>query len=416
MVPPLVAPAAGADGAFERLYRRHAADVYRYALAVLDNPSDAEDVTQMTFMNAFRALSAGEHPRKPRNWLIKITHNVCRQRFRQLARRPQEITLVADFPDRLIEDDQRTSAGDIGRVLRHLSFNQRAALVLREIEGCSYAEIAQLLGLSVGAVEALIFRARRAFREHIESALTCGEAKSAIAQQLGGRLSKREKGLLRGHLRECADCATFARRRRARRSALRGVALLPLPSSLASWLSGGSGGAGAAATGSAVGASIALKAAALVTAGTIAAGVGYETVARAPWRASPQAGASSPTASVHGVSLPKHSTASPGLSKVHHGTRAADHGSKGLAARKRASVKHRLHAPRSLGVHGQKSRRAVQHPDAPGLGTQSSPEGRGLKRTGRSIARHDARDTPARGHTRGSGLSTHVRPTRSGTR
>src|SRR5256712_13153014 len=136
-MPPLVAPAAGADGAFERLYRLHAADVYRYALAVLGNPSDAEDVTQMTFMNAFRALSAGEHPRKPRNWLIKITHNVCRQRFRQLARRPQEIALVADFPDRLAEDDQRTSAGDISHVLRHLSFNQRAALVLREIEGCS---------------------------------------------------------------------------------------------------------------------------------------------------------------------------------------------------------------------------------------------------------------------------------------
>ena len=240
-MPSLVAPAAGADGAFERLYRLDAGDVYRYALAVLGNPSDAEDVAQMTFMNAFRALSAGEHPRKPRNWLIKITHNVCRQRFRQLARRPQEIALVADFPDRLAEDDQRTSAGDISHVLRHLSFNQRAALVLREIEGCSYTEIAQLLGLSVGAVEALIFRARRAFREHVESALTCGEAKNAIAQQLAGRLSRREKGLLRGHLRECADCATFARRNRARRSALRGVALLPLPSSLASWLSGGSG-------------------------------------------------------------------------------------------------------------------------------------------------------------------------------
>src|SRR2546426_4485303 len=207
-MPPLVAPAAGADGAFERLYRRHAADVYRYALAVLGNPSDAEDVAQMTCMNAFRALSAGEHPRKPRNWLIKITHNVCRQRFRQLARRPQEIALVADFPDLLVDDDQRTSADDIGRVLRHLSFNQRAALVLREIEGCSYAEIAQLLGVSAGAVEALIFRARRAFREHVESALTCPEAKNAIAQQLGGRLPKSEKGLLRGHLRECADCAS----------------------------------------------------------------------------------------------------------------------------------------------------------------------------------------------------------------
>ena len=49
-MPSLVAPAAGADGAFERLYRLHAGDVYRYALAVLGNPSDAEDVAQMTAM------------------------------------------------------------------------------------------------------------------------------------------------------------------------------------------------------------------------------------------------------------------------------------------------------------------------------------------------------------------------------
>ena len=53
-MPSLVAPAAGADGAFERLYRLHAGDVYRYALAVLGNPSDAEDVAQMTFATLAR--------------------------------------------------------------------------------------------------------------------------------------------------------------------------------------------------------------------------------------------------------------------------------------------------------------------------------------------------------------------------
>ena len=68
------------DRAFEQLYKRHAREVYQYALALLANPADAEDVTQTTFLNAYRAFEKGERPHKPHNWLIAIAHNVCRQR------------------------------------------------------------------------------------------------------------------------------------------------------------------------------------------------------------------------------------------------------------------------------------------------------------------------------------------------
>ena len=74
--------------ALDDLYRSHAAEVYRYAYAVLGNHADAEDVTQTTFVNALRALERGERPRKPSNWLITITHNIVRQRFRQQQARP----------------------------------------------------------------------------------------------------------------------------------------------------------------------------------------------------------------------------------------------------------------------------------------------------------------------------------------
>src|SRR3569833_3819578 len=90
---PLLARAVTADRAFERLYRRHAVDVYRYAYAVLRNQADAEDVTQTTFMNAYRALERGEEPQAPQNWLLAIAHTVCRQRFRQQSRRVQEVGL-----------------------------------------------------------------------------------------------------------------------------------------------------------------------------------------------------------------------------------------------------------------------------------------------------------------------------------
>src|SRR5207249_11895174 len=79
------------DRSLERLYKKHAGDVYRYALVVLRNQADAEDATQTTFMNAYRAMERGERPEKPQNWLIAIAHNVCRERFRQQARRPQEV-------------------------------------------------------------------------------------------------------------------------------------------------------------------------------------------------------------------------------------------------------------------------------------------------------------------------------------
>ena len=257
------------DRSFERLYRRHVADVYHYALAVLRNPSDAEDVAQTTFLNAYRAYQRGERPQSPQNWLIAIAHNVCRQRFRQSARRPYEVAFDDDVADSIVDDDA-PSASDIRHALGHLAFNQRAALVMRELEGRTYAEIGEILGLSVSAVETLIFRARRALREQLEGSLTCGEAERAISRQVDGRLPRNERGALRAHLRECPECATFARSQRAMRGAFKALGAVPLPMSLSSFTSLFGGGGGAA-----VGTAVATKAAAVLAAGAIVGGVGY---------------------------------------------------------------------------------------------------------------------------------------------
>ena len=258
------------DRSLERLYKKHAGDVYRYALVVLRNEADAEDVTQTTFMNAYRALERGERPRTPQNWLIAIAHNVCRQRFRQSQRRPNEVELNEELAEAYVEEDG-ISAEDIRRALGHLAFNQRSALVMRELEGRSYQEIAEILGLSVSAVETLIFRARRALREQLEEGITCHEAELAISRQLDGRLPRNERGALRAHLRECEECARFARSQRAQRGAIKSLAAIPLPTSLSS-LFGGSAGGGAAA----LGGGVAVKAAAVGAGALLASGVGYE--------------------------------------------------------------------------------------------------------------------------------------------
>jgi RNA polymerase sigma-70 factor, ECF subfamily len=265
---PVLAHRLRADRAFERMYKRHVGDVYRYALAVLRQPADAEDVTQTTFLNAYRAFERGERPRNAQNWLIAIAHNVCRQRFRQAQRRPEEVA----FDDRVgevvpEEESKGPSADDIQRALGHLAFNQRAALVMRELEGRSYSEISEILGISVSAVETLIFRARRALREQLEGTLTCVEAERAISRRADGKLTRQERGALRAHLRECRECERLARSQRAQRSAFKALAVVPVPSSLTSLFGGG---------GAAVGTGVAVKAAAVVAAGVVATGAGYK--------------------------------------------------------------------------------------------------------------------------------------------
>jgi RNA polymerase sigma-70 factor (ECF subfamily) len=216
----LLRPKPAVDRAFEQLYKRHARDVYHYALALLTNPADAEDVTQTTFLNAYRAFQRGERPMRPRNWLIAIAHNVCRMRWRQAGHRPREVALD-DAPEPVALEHDHPSIDEVLEALSHLTFNQRAAIVMRELEGRSCNEISETLGVSLSAVEALLFRARRNLQNH--------------------------------------------------RRALGVLGTVPLPGSLASML--GLGGGGAAAVGGAIGADIALKTVvAFLAAGAIATG------------------------------------------------------------------------------------------------------------------------------------------------
>jgi RNA polymerase sigma factor (sigma-70 family) len=249
------------EAAFEALYRRHVHEIYRYALAVLGNDADAEDVTQTTFLNAYRAVQAGERPRKPAHWLRAIAHNVCRQRFRHEARRPREVVTLDEIAGPPVHDEpEGPSAADIKRALQSLPFNQRSALVMRELEGRRQSEIAAALALSESAVEALLFRARRGMREQLDSSITCGEAERAVSRQLDRSLPRAERARLRAHLRECGECATFARQARAQRGALKSLGAVPLPASLLSW---GGGGATSAAIGLKVAAGVAAVVAAV---------------------------------------------------------------------------------------------------------------------------------------------------------
>jgi RNA polymerase sigma factor (sigma-70 family) len=382
---PLLAQRPRSDRAFERLYKRHVGDVYRYALAVMRNPADAEDVTQTTFLNAYRAYAEkGSRPEKPQNWLIAIAHNVCRQRFRQSARRPAEVSFEDDIADTVPTDDAPTG-DDIRRALGHLAFNQRAALVMRELEGRSYVEIAEILEVSTSAVETLIFRARRALREQLEESLTCGDAEFAISRQLDGRLGRHERGQLRAHLRECAECAAFARRQRAHRGALKALAFVPLPSSLTSFFGGGSGAA--------VGTGLALKTAAAVTAGMAIGGASYEGVQHAHRHTA------KPTAVVSQQA--RVAVAAPAPASVSVSRRAvADAGSRSHIATRSASKAHG-HAARTARV---------------GVGPKAKPaKVKKSKAHGHANNARAARPVTLAAHGRGAQQAHRVHPSHSAT-
>jgi RNA polymerase sigma factor (sigma-70 family) len=291
------------------LYRRHGAEVYRYAYAVLGNHADAEDVTQTTFLNAYRSLEQGVRPRKPSNWLLTIASNAIKQRFRQEQARPRLVELDEHIAGRESDDDG-PSVGELLTALSKIPPQQRQAIVLREFEGRSYSEIAEILGVTTSALETLLFRARRSLAEELTHQVTCTEAQLAISKSVDGRLGRKERRRVRDHLTECPDCAQFARLQQRHHSALRGLMLIPIPISLAIFkgLDGagtasaatlpvaagvGTGAGAATATGGGLFAGgVAIKAAAAVAAVSVAGGAavtGASELAKSPAKSRPAA-------------------------------------------------------------------------------------------------------------------------------
>jgi RNA polymerase sigma factor (sigma-70 family) len=297
---------------FDRLYREHAPSVYRYAYAVLGNQPDAEDVTQQTFLNAYRAIDRGTKPRKAENWLLRIAHNEVRRHFRKNGD-PIEVEFDDQVGDTSTEDTDPRLA-DVLRALRSLPPNQRAALVMREFEGRSYAEIATILEISQSALETLLFRARRGLAAELDDAFTCPEAEQALSRSLDGRLPRRESRRLKEHLHECVGCVRFATLQKRQRSLLKGLSVMPIPASLflvrgehaaAAGLGGAAAGSGAVAAGGAA-TGIAAKAAAVAASAVVAGGAGYGVATQvAPPREARPSAARAPVVPVEARPAPR---------------------------------------------------------------------------------------------------------------
>jgi len=156
-----VAPAALTT---QDLYERYGRQIYRFCLQRLRNREEAEDATQTTFLNAFRALEGGVTVKFEAAWVYKIALHVCLERQRSVGR-TAGVDLEA-VQDRLpAQESDHEELFGLDDALRAMPQQQRRALLLREWQGFTYREIGEALGLSQAAVETLLFRARRSLAE-----------------------------------------------------------------------------------------------------------------------------------------------------------------------------------------------------------------------------------------------------------
>lgn len=172
------------DAEFSELYRAHLRDVYSYAYYRVGNHHDAEDLTEQTFLQAYRhferaQLESNGRPLRP--WLIRIAHNLAANLYRDRSRRPS--SPIDDSPELAAAhttEDLVEGREQLGRVLegvQRLPEDRREALIMRFALGMDNREIARAMGRSDGATKVLIHRAIKQLEELV------GESSSELQDE-----------------------------------------------------------------------------------------------------------------------------------------------------------------------------------------------------------------------------------------
>lgn len=179
----------GEAAAFERLVAEHSGDVYALLYRLTTDAEEARDLTQETFLRAFQSISRFRGDANLKTWIYRIAINQARNRWRWWRRRRRDVTISLDATDdrnerplsaRLTDDDaadpeQETLArereGHLRSALLDLKRPFREAVILRDVEGFSYEEIAETLQLSIGTVKSRLSRGRLELRRKLEGSL-----------------------------------------------------------------------------------------------------------------------------------------------------------------------------------------------------------------------------------------------------
>ncbi|MFN8175642.1 MAG: sigma-70 family RNA polymerase sigma factor [Solirubrobacteraceae bacterium] len=278
---------AGNDDAFRVIHDRYSQRLLAYTRQMLPGRrQDAEDALQDVFIRAHASLRASDRTITLRAWLYRIAHNRCVDELRRPAPPPPEVLQLARPPaaDPIAEAERRESLRRLVEDVRRLPEQQRSALLMRELEGISYGELAAALDVTVPAVKSLLVRARMGLAQAREARdAACPQMREELA--LAVDRGVRPGGVARRHLHGCEACRAWRSDLQAKRrslAALAPVGPLALAAKLAGFGGGGAGGAavatgGGAATGAAAGGGIGLShIAAVIAAAAVTAGGAIE--------------------------------------------------------------------------------------------------------------------------------------------
>jgi RNA polymerase sigma factor (sigma-70 family) len=245
----------GDDRAFEQLYHRYQRRIHAYVLGMCKDHARAEDITQEVFVSAVRRMRETERPIAFKPWIYEIAKNACIDQHRR-ACRTEEVSLQAEDGlapadyGRLVNSDPTPDVAVAAKQdLDHLcgafgglSETHHEILVMRELEGLSYREIGERLGMSRPAVESTLFRARRRLTEEYDelvSGARCLRIQGVIATAARGQVGSRDTARLARHVAHCQPCRRDAlaagldpsllRQPLRTRVAAKVAALLPFP-------------------------------------------------------------------------------------------------------------------------------------------------------------------------------------------
>jgi RNA polymerase sigma factor (sigma-70 family) len=219
----------GRTAAFEVAYDRHHRAILSFCRHMLGDLEEAQDAVQHTFLAAYNSLIGSDKPIHLRAWLFTIARNRCYSILRSRREQPSGDLSEALTEGLATQVQRRQDLRDLMVDLQGLPDEQRAALVLAELDSLSHQEIGDVLGVSRDKVKALVFQARESLMASRTARETdCTEIREQLATLRGGSL---RRGNLRRHLRECAACREFRKHVERQRRQL--AILLPVGPSIA---------------------------------------------------------------------------------------------------------------------------------------------------------------------------------------
>ncbi|MBJ7328642.1 MAG: sigma-70 family RNA polymerase sigma factor [Solirubrobacteraceae bacterium] len=267
--------ASGDDDAFALLYDRYRVRLEAYCRGILRHDEDAGDAAQSALANALQALRRGAEPAAFRPWLFRIAHN---EAITVLRRRRVVDELPESLPGRTGVAETAELREELTAVLeavRTLPTGARSALLLRELAGLEYPEVANVLGTTTGGARQAVFEARTALQDDRAGRGTdCAEIRQELSVHDGRRRQARH---IRGHLRGCGSCREWSRAQRSRR---RHLALGGAPLPLAGWLAGIAAAGAGTGSGATISTGMALNAQALAAIAAVTIGAAPVVVER----------------------------------------------------------------------------------------------------------------------------------------